>query len=38
MPKMTWRQLQALIESDGWLLHHQTGSHRQFTIGKSQEP
>ena len=30
MPKMTWKQLRELIEKDGWFLHHQTGSHRQF--------
>jgi predicted RNA binding protein YcfA (HicA-like mRNA interferase family) len=27
---MKFRDLIKLVQADGWQLHHQTGSHRQF--------
>jgi predicted RNA binding protein YcfA (HicA-like mRNA interferase family) len=27
---MKFRELVKLVQADGWRLHHQTGSHRQF--------
>jgi predicted RNA binding protein YcfA (HicA-like mRNA interferase family) len=30
MPKMTWKQPRELIETDGWILKSQSGSHRHF--------